>query len=144
MWDSDHSVLGGLSATVMVLFWFTYLQRWVSTPSHLQSSCLYCCGSFYLSWWKTSSAHLQAVLIGSCWAHSCNFGVFLGGSQLKVSLLLHFGCTLLASPMAHWIKNPPAMQETQVRSLRQEDPLEEEISLEAGLATPLKNSPEGS
>ena len=36
------------------------------------------------------------------------------------------------------------MQETQVRSLRQEDPLEEEISLEAGLATPLKNSPEGS
>ena len=27
--------------------------------------------------------------------------------------------------MAHWVKNPPAMQETQVRSLGGEDPLEE-------------------
>ena len=30
--------------------------------------------------------------------------------------------------MAQWVKNPPAMQETQVRSLRQEDPLEEEMA----------------
>ena len=36
------------------------------------------------------------------------------------------------------------MQEIQVRSLRQKDPLEEEISLEAGLATRLKSSPESS
>ena len=33
--------------------------------------------------------------------------------------------------MAQWVKNPPAMQETQetlVRSLGQEDPLEEEMT----------------
>ena len=27
MWDSDPSVLGRLSATVIILFWFTYLRR---------------------------------------------------------------------------------------------------------------------
>ena len=30
-----------------------------------------------------------------------------------------------ASPMAHRVKNPPVMQETWVRSLGQEDPLDE-------------------
>ena len=30
--------------------------------------------------------------------------------------------------MAQWVKNPPAMQEIQVRSLHQEDPLEEEMA----------------
>ena len=35
-----------------------------------------------------------------------------------------------ASPVAHWVKNLPAMQETQetrIRPLNQEDPLEEEM-----------------
>ena len=32
-----------------------------------------------------------------------------------------------ASMMAQWVKNPPAMQEIWVRSLHQEDPLEEEM-----------------
>ena len=32
------------------------------------------------------------------------------------------------SLVAQMIKNPPAMQETQVRSLGQEDPLEEEMA----------------
>ena len=36
-----------------------------------------------------------------------------------------------AYPMAQWVKNLPAMQEMQVRSLCQEDPLEKEV------ATPL-------
>ena len=49
MWDPDPSVLGRLSAAVIILFWFTYLWRYVSTPSHLQPSCLYCCGSFFIS-----------------------------------------------------------------------------------------------
>ena len=30
--------------------------------------------------------------------------------------------------MAQWVKNPPAMQETQVQSLGQEDPLHEEMA----------------
>ena len=31
-------------------------------------------------------------------------------------------------PVAHMVKNPPAMQETRVRSLGQEEPLEKEIA----------------
>ena len=31
-------------------------------------------------------------------------------------------------PLAHMVKNPPAMQETQVRSLGQEDSLEKEMA----------------
>ena len=30
--------------------------------------------------------------------------------------------------MVQWVKNPPAIQETQVRSLDQEDPLEKEMA----------------
>ena len=33
-----------------------------------------------------------------------------------------------ASPVAQMVKNAPAVQETQVRSLSQEDPLEEEMT----------------
>ena len=33
-----------------------------------------------------------------------------------------------ASLVAQWVKNPPAMQETRVRSLGQEDPLEKEMA----------------
>ena len=40
--------------------------------------------------------------------------------------------------MAQWIKNPPTMQETQetqVRSLGQEDPLEEEMATYSSVVT---------
>ena len=36
--------------------------------------------------------------------------------------------TLLASPVAQFVKNPPAMQETQVRSLDLGDSLEKEMA----------------
>ena len=35
--------------------------------------------------------------------------------------------------MAQWVKNPPAMQETQFRSLGQEDPLEEEMATNSSI-----------
>ena len=41
-----------------------------------------------------------------------------------------------ASPMAQWVKNPPAMQETQetwVRSLGREDPLEKEVATHSSI-----------
>ena len=41
-----------------------------------------------------------------------------------------------ASLMAHWVKNPSAMQETQetrVQSLGQEDPLEEEMAIHSSI-----------
>ena len=41
-----------------------------------------------------------------------------------------------ASPMAQWIKNLPAMQETeetQIQSLGQEDPLEEEMATHSSI-----------
>ena len=42
----------------------------------------------------------------------------------------------MASSMAQWVKNPPAMkeiEETQVRSLSQEDPLEEEVATHSSI-----------
>ena len=35
--------------------------------------------------------------------------------------------------MAQWVKNPPAVQETQVRSLGWEDPLEEEMATHSSI-----------
>ena len=35
--------------------------------------------------------------------------------------------------MAQTVKNPPAMQETQVQSLRREDPLEKEIATHSSI-----------
>ena len=35
--------------------------------------------------------------------------------------------------MAQWVKNLPAMQETQVRSLGQEDPLEEKVATQSSI-----------
>ena len=35
--------------------------------------------------------------------------------------------------MAHTVKNPPAMLETQVRSLGQEDPLEKEMAAHSSI-----------
>ena len=43
-------------------------------------------------------------------------------------LTLYFVHTFWASPMAQWVKNLPAMQETRVRFLGQEDPLEKEMA----------------
>ena len=40
---------------------------------------------------------------------------------------------LWVSLVAQMIKNPPAMQETQVRSLGQEDPLEEEMTAHSSI-----------
>ena len=42
----------------------------------------------------------------------------------------------MASSMVQWVKNPPAMkeiEETQVRSLSQEDPLEEEVATHSSI-----------
>ena len=38
-----------------------------------------------------------------------------------------------ASMMAQMVKNPPAMQETQVRSLGEEDPLEKELATHSSI-----------
>ena len=39
----------------------------------------------------------------------------------------------LASPVAQWVKHPPAMQEMQVQPLGQEDPLEEEMATHSSI-----------
>ena len=38
-----------------------------------------------------------------------------------------------ASQVVHWVKNPPAMQETQVQSLGREDPLEEGMATHSSI-----------
>ena len=42
-------------------------------------------------------------------------------------------CHHLAFPMAQMVKNPPAMQETRVRSLGWEDPLEEGMATHSSI-----------
>ena len=39
----------------------------------------------------------------------------------------------MASQVAHWVNNPPTMQEMWVRSLRREDPLEEGMAAHSGI-----------
>ena len=62
----------------------------------------------------------------------------------------HYNYCFGASPMAQWIKNLPAVQETQetqVRSLHQEDPLEKELATHSSLLTweiPWTEEPGGS
>ena len=48
--------------------------------------------------------------------------------------------------MAQWVKNLPAMQETQFRSLGQEDPLEEEMATRSSILVwkiPWREEPRG-
>ena len=47
----------------------------------------------------------------------------------KHKCILMFIATLFVFPVAQMVKNPPAMQETWVRSLDQEDPLEKEVAI---------------
>ena len=47
---------------------------------------------------------------------------------MSIVFIVTFSLTLLASLVAQMVKCLPAMQETQVRSLDQEDPLEKEIA----------------
>ena len=47
---------------------------------------------------------------------------------MTVSIIYHFSKNNWASLMAQWLKNSPAVQETQVWSLSQEDPLEKEMA----------------
>jgi len=42
-----------------------------------------------------------------------------------------------ASQVVQWVKNPPAMQEMQVRFLGQEDPLEDGMATHASIENPL-------
>ena len=45
--------------------------------------------SLYLELWKVFSVSLQVILIDSFSVNSCNFGVLVGGSELRVFLLFH-------------------------------------------------------
>ena len=57
--------------------------------------------------------------------------------QMITKVIIRVGCSLVsASLMAQWVKNLPAMQETQgtqVQSLGQEDPLEEEMTTHSSI-----------
>ena len=62
-----------------------------------------------------------------------NLGFIL---HLLPKKLLYFESITGASLIAQWVKNPPAMQETQetgVQSLGQEDPLEEEMETHSSI-----------
>ena len=69
-----------------------------------------------------------------------NFPTF-GYNYIEYIILL-----LWAFPVAQTVKNLPAMQETQVRSLGQEDPLEKEIATNSSILAwevPWTEEPDG-
>ena len=74
---------------------------------------------------------------------------FIAFVILFLLTVLEFAVAVLASPMAQQVKNPPAMQETQVtrlRSLGQEYPLEGEKAAHSGILaqkTPWTEDPGG-
>ena len=68
-----------------------------------------------LPWPPCPHAHSLHLHLCSCPANKFISTIFLDA-------------TYMASLVAHLVKNPPAMQETQVLSLDQEDPLEKEIA----------------
>ena len=51
----------------------------------------------------------------------------------KCPLPLHFSGTRICSPVAQMVKDLPAMQETWVRFLSGEDPLEEEMATHSSI-----------
>ena len=55
------------------------------------------------------------------------------GMILSVLFLEYYGDVKMASLVAHTVKNPPAMQETWVRSLVWEDPPEEEMTTHSSI-----------
>ena len=59
--------------------------------------------------------------------------VCTGFSQPYIDQFKSLYFLIWASPMAQMVKNPPAMQETQVQSLGQEDPLEKVIVTHASV-----------
>ena len=76
--------------------------------------------------WKANnipcvSDHIQVLFI-----HKVSLGA---GLLSYVSLFLNPGTSLIAQP----VKNLPAVQETPVRSLGREDPLEEEIATHSSI-----------
>ena len=65
----------------------------------------------------------------TCWKKDCFINdLFLHNYPVSYYLTL-----VLASLMAQWVKNPPAMQETQVQSLGLEDPLKEETATHSSI-----------
>ena len=51
--------------------------------------------SLYLKLWKIASASLQVIIINSCSVNSCNFGVPVGGGEVKGTSIPPFWPQLL-------------------------------------------------
>ena len=76
---------------------------------------------------------LQNNLPGSQGAQ-VSYPIFLFPEHLVFSIIITVPSVLsLTYPLAQMIKNPPAMQETQVWSLGQKDPLEQEMATHSSI-----------
>ena len=91
-----------------------------------------CSKSCPLSWWSHPTISSSVVPFSSClqsFPASVSFSMshfFTSGCQIT-------GASVSASLVAQRLKHLPAMWETQVRSLGQEDPLEKEIATHSSI-----------
>ena len=92
------------------------MQEISSYQMNVQSLC-------YLGQVNVSVSNFQSVKWDCLYLH--NFQDF---AIHKILLIMVQVDRRRTSPMNQWVKNLPAMQETQAQSLGQEDPLEEEMT----------------
>ena len=84
------------------------------------------------NWSSTHCTHFyHQYYSSSMWVHPIL--VFCHKESEEFFRNCPLSCFLRASQVAQWIKNPPAVQETQVRSLSWEDPLKESMATHSSI-----------
>lgn len=80
---------GGLCSQGRTLEPPVWRDQWGAWPFYSSGCCIVSL-SLYLQLWKISSAHLQVIFRDSCSVSICNFGMPMGGIELRIFLLCHF------------------------------------------------------
>lgn len=88
--QSPHS-LGRISAVVIIASFVGCLTWHLGLISTATPTCPIVVPSLYLELWKAFYASLHVVFIDSCSVNSCDFGVPVGRSELRVFLFYHLG-----------------------------------------------------
>ena len=93
MWGLNSLLLGENLAIVIILPFVGHLPRGMNLDYIV--SLLLLRVSFFISLVLENLSSLQVICINSCSVNSCNFGVPMGGGELRVFLCYHLGHTCI-------------------------------------------------